>query len=71
MLQTLVRASGAPLSPLLVDSAFLPAVQCTMKTDDNAIMQVGLSGWHCELTQPMVHFLTIFILKYILPWHGL
>merc|ERR1719270_2902795 len=41
VLQTLVRASGAPLSPLLVDSAFLPAVRSTLNTDDNAIMQSG------------------------------
>ncbi len=41
VLQTLVRASEPPLSSLLVDSAFLPAVHCTMKTDDNSIMQVG------------------------------
>jgi hypothetical protein len=41
MLQTLVRSSDAPLSPLLVESAFLPAVQCMMRTDDNSIMQVG------------------------------
>ena len=41
ILQTLVRSSSVPLSDPLMNQAFPAAVQCTVKTDDNATMQVS------------------------------
>ena len=42
VLMTLVRASQQPpLSDLLMCSAFPAAVDCTLRTDDNSILQVG------------------------------
>lgn len=41
VLQTLVRASNPPLSDLLMSNAFPVAANCTLHSDDNAIMQVG------------------------------
>jgi hypothetical protein len=40
VLQTLVRSSASPLSEALVVSAFPASVRCTLRTDDNTIMQV-------------------------------
>eukprot|EP00094_Tigriopus_californicus_P002531 TCALIF_02446-PA protein Name:"Similar to Ipo9 Importin-9 (Mus musculus)" AED:0.08 eAED:0.08 QI:0/0.33/0.2/0.9/1/1/10/0/889 len=41
VLQTLVRASNPPLSDLLMSNAFPVAANCTLHSDDNAIMQSG------------------------------
>ena len=41
VLQTLVRSSPLPMSDGLVQQAFPAAVQCTLRTDDNATMQNG------------------------------
>lgn len=41
ILTTVVRNTKPPLSELLVCQAFPVVAQCTLRTDDNAIMQVN------------------------------
>lgn len=41
ILQTIVKYSPTPLSPLLIDTAFPATVHCILRTDDHAIMQSG------------------------------
>ena len=41
ILTTVVRNTKAPLSEMLVCQAFPVVAQCTLRTEDNAIMQVN------------------------------
>lgn len=41
VLTTIIRNSKAPLSQAVMDSAFPAAVQCILRTDDQAVMQSG------------------------------
>lgn len=42
ILTTVVRNTKPPLSEMLVCQAFPVVAQCTLRTDDNTIMQVNL-----------------------------
>ncbi|CAB4057993.1 IPO9 [Lepeophtheirus salmonis] len=41
LLQTVVRGSGQPISDLIMSSAFPVAIQCTLHSNDNAVLQSG------------------------------
>lgn len=41
ILQTIVKYSPKPLSPVLVNTAFPATVHCILRTDDHATMQSG------------------------------
>ncbi|KAK7102594.1 importin-9-like [Littorina saxatilis] len=58
LLETVVRATPQPLSDAVM-STFLPAVHCTMKSDDNATMQSGgecLRAFASVATEQLVAF---------------
>lgn len=49
ILTTVVRNTKPPLSEMLVCQAFPVVAQCTLRTDDNTIMQVSQSSHHAGL----------------------
>lgn len=50
ILTTVVRNTKPPLSELLVCQAFPVVAQCTLRTDDNAIMQVNKTKTQQKVT---------------------